>query len=104
MPSCLLIISQSGWRFSHSRPVCFDDSTIAGEIISHHGVPRELLSYRGTAFLSKLLHKLYRLMDIHKVSTTAYHPQTDGLVEQFHRMLTAMLSKTTQLGGADWDE
>ena len=43
-------------------------------------------------------------MGILKVSTTAYHPQTNGLVEQFHRILTTMLSKTTQPGGTDWDE
>ena len=77
---------------------------LIAEIISRHGVPRELLSDRGAAFLSKLLHELYRLMGIHKVSTTAYHPQTDGLVERFHRTLTAMLSKTSQPGGSDWDE
>ena len=74
------------------------------EIISRHGVPRELLSDRGAAFLSKLLHEIYSLMGIHKVSTTAYHPQTDGLVERFHRTLTSMLSKTTQPGGLDWDD
>ena len=43
-------------------------------------------------------------MGIHKVSTTAYHPQTDGLVERFHRTLTAMLAKTTSPGGLDWDK
>ena len=74
------------------------------EIISRHGVPRELLSDRGAAFLSKLLHEIYSLMGIHKVSTTAYHPHTDGLVERFHRTLTSMLSKTTQPGGLDWDD
>ena len=74
------------------------------EIISRHGVPRELLSDRGAAFLSKLLQEVYRLMGIHKVSTTAYHPQTDGLVERFHRTLLAMISKTAQPGGCDWDD
>ena len=58
------------------------------EVISCHGVPRELLSDRGAAFLSKLLHKIYHLMGIHKISTTTYHPQTDGLVERFHCMLS----------------
>ena len=70
-------------------------------IISRHGVPKELLSDCGAAFLSKLLHEVYKLMGIHKVSTTAYHPQTDGLVERFHCTLTSMLSKTT---GLDWDD
>ena len=41
---------------------------------------------------------------IHKVSTTVYHPQNDGLIECFHRTLTSMLSTTTQPGGLDWDD
>ena len=49
-------------------------------IITRHGVPRELLSDRGAAFLSGLMKEVYRLMGIHKANTTAYHPQTDGRV------------------------
>ena len=74
------------------------------EIITRHGAPKELLSDRGAAFLSNLLQEVYRLMGICKVSTTAYHPQTDGLVERFHRTLTSMLAKTTQPGESDWDD
>ena len=43
------------------------------------------------------------LLGFHKVNTTAYHPQTDGLVERFNRTLTAMLAKTAERGGRDWD-
>lgn len=43
-------------------------------------------------------------MGIHKVSTTAYHQQTDALVERFHRTLLTMISKTAQPGGSDWDD
>ena len=50
------------------------------EFIHRHGVPKELLS-DGTAFLSKLMADVYELTGIHKLNTTAYHPQTDGLVE-----------------------
>ncbi len=72
-------------------------------IISRHGVPAELLSDRGPAFLSKLLQEVCKLMGIKKVNTTAYHPQTDGLVERFNRTLTDMLAKTVEKGGKDWD-
>jgi hypothetical protein len=44
------------------------------------------------------------LLGIHKVNTTAYHPQTDGLVEHFNWTLTAMLAKTVERGGRDWDQ
>ena len=73
-------------------------------MITRHWVPKELLSHRGAAFLSNLLQEVYRAIGIHKVSTTAYHPQTDGLVERFNRTLTSMLAKTSQLGGLDWDD
>ena len=64
------------------------------EIISRHGVPRQLLSDRGPAFLSKLLLAVCDCMGIRKVNTSAYHPQSDGLVERFNRTLTDMLAKS----------
>ena len=72
-------------------------------IIPTHGVPSQLLSDRGAAFLSKLMYELYKLLGIKKVSTTAYHPQTDGLMERFNRTLTDMLSKRVHPSGKDWD-
>ncbi len=42
-------------------------------------------------------------MGTHKVSTTAYHPQTDGLVERFNRTLIDMLAQTVEKNGRDWD-
>ena len=73
-------------------------------IVCTHGVPAELLSDRGTNFLSNLLSEVYSLMGMQKSNTTAYHPQTDGLVERFNRTLTAMLSKTVKKNGRDWDQ
>ena len=73
-------------------------------IVVRHRVPGELLSDRRKAFLSKLMYEVYKLLGIKKVNTTAYHPQTDGLVERFNRTLTSMLAKTVQKQGCDWDE
>ena len=71
-------------------------------VISRHGVPKELLSDRGASFLSKLIAEICKVMGIRKVNTTAYHPQSDGLVERFNRTLLDMLSKTVKAGGKDW--
>ena len=73
------------------------------DIICRHGVPAELLSDRGPSFLSGLMQEVYAVMGIHKVNTTAYHPQTDGLVERFNRTLIDMIAKSTDSGGKDWD-
>ena len=73
-------------------------------IISRHGVPRQLLSDRGPAFLSKLLLAVCNCMGIKKVTTSAYHPQSDGLVERFNRTLTDMLAKSVAPGTREWDD
>ena len=70
-------------------------------VIPRHGVPAELLSNRGKAFLSCLTSEMYKLMGIHKMNTTAYHPQT---CEWFNRILIDMLAKTSSRHGADWDD
>ena len=74
------------------------------EIVARHGVPSELLSDRGQAFLSGLLKEVEQILGFKKVNTSAYHPQTDGLVERFNRTLTSMLAKTVEVDGKDWDQ
>ena len=72
------------------------------KIVSQHGVPSQLLSDRGGAFLSKLLKEIGALLGFHEVNTSAYYLQTDGLVERFNRSLIHMLAKTAQL--RKWQE
>ncbi|XP_014668022.1 PREDICTED: uncharacterized protein LOC106809454 [Priapulus caudatus] len=43
-------------------------------------------------------------MGIEKTRTTPYHPQSDGLVEQFNRTLQDMLSKVVGEHRRDWDD
>ena len=59
-------------------------------------MPTQLLSDRGAAFLSHLLTEICKLLGVEKLNTTAYHPQTDGLVEHFNCTLTDMLAKKVE--------
>lgn len=65
---------------------------------------QQRFSDRGRAFLSALLKEVEQLLGYHKVNTTAYHPQTDGLVERYNRTMISMLAKVAEKGGRDWDE
>ena len=73
-------------------------------VMSRHGVPGEVLSDRGKSFLSGLMEEVEALLGYKKMNTTAYHPQTDGLVERYNRTLLSMLAKVVKKGGPDWDE
>ncbi len=56
---------------------------------------------RGTQFTGALAIQLTSLMGIEKLHTTAYHPQTNGVLERLHATLEAMLGKARALG-LDW--
>ena len=84
-----------------------DAEHIAEELIkvfARVGVPWEILTDQGSNFTSKLLAELYRLLHIHAILNSLYHPQTDGLVERFNQMLKSMLRKMVDSEGKDWDK
>ena len=73
------------------------------EIIPRHGAPRTLLSGRGKNFLSSLVLEVCKLYSIKKLNTTAYHPQTDGLVEKMNSTLCQTLLMFVSKHQKDWD-
>jgi hypothetical protein len=52
--------------------------------VSRFGVPATITSDRGAQFTSALWVGLCSLLKIQHSATTAYHPQSNGLVERFH--------------------
>ena len=59
--------------------------------ISRFGVPSTIITDRGRQFESQLWNNLMTLLGSKRASDTAYHPQTNGMVERFHRQLKAAL-------------
>ena len=76
----------------------------ADNVICRHGVPNQLLSDRGTNLLSDLILDICVLTGMKKINTTCYHPQTDGLVENFNKTLRSMIAKHVKQFGMDWDK
>ena len=55
--------------------------------VSRYGVPAQVVSDRGSQFVSALWQNLGNIAGFRPSFTTAYHPQSNGMVERFHRTL-----------------
>ena len=104
----VLVVCDYATRYPEAVPLkSIDAAHIAEELVnlfSRVGVPEEILTDQGSNFTSQLLTEMYRMLHIHPIRTTPYHPQTDGLVERFNQTLKSMLRKAAVDEGKDWDK
>ena len=49
-------------------------------IVSLHGMPKRIVSDRGSQFTSRFWQSLHEALGTHLNFSTAYHPQTDGSI------------------------
>ena len=68
------------------------------------GIMEVLLSDRGYHFINGVISDLLKLLGISKLSTSSYHPQTNGKIERFHRFLMPALMDACECAKhSDWD-
>lgn len=70
---------------------------------SRYGCPTKLTSDQGRQFESHLFHALTKLMGVEKLRTTPYHPQSNGIIERWHRTLKNALKARLQ-SKQNWNE
>lgn len=68
----------------------------ASELLSHwicrFGMPSIITTDQGKQFESNLFQQLCNSLRITRIRTTGYHPQSNGLIENWHRTLKASLT------------
>jgi len=74
------------------------------QVFSHFGFPDEILSDQGTDFMSDLMQIFTNDFKISHLKASAYHPQTNGSCERFHRTLKSMIRANTVDFPEAWDE
>ena len=60
-------------------------------IVCLHGVPKKIVSDRGTQFTSIFWKAVHDSLGTKLNFSTAYHPQTDGQTERINQILEDML-------------
>jgi hypothetical protein len=73
-------------------------------IVCLHGVPKKIVSDRGTQFTSKFWDRLHEILDTQLRFSSAYHPQTDGQTERVNQILEDMLRAYALQYGRSWDK
>ena len=68
-------------------------NVIVEEWIMRYGAPDVLHTDQGTNFNSDLMHDICRLFMIDKTRTTRYHPQGNGQVARFNRVIADTITK-----------
>lgn len=64
--------------------------------ISRFGVPLKVVTDRGAQFESELFSNLSSIIGFHHIRTTSYHPQSNGMIERFHRTLKSAIMARQQ--------
>ena len=70
--------------------------------ISIFGAPERILMDQGKAFTSEVVGQLCSQFGISQLTTTAYHPQGNGQVEQAHQTLGRMIGKLEDEFKGQW--
>ncbi|WVZ63251.1 hypothetical protein U9M48_012896 [Paspalum notatum var. saurae] len=73
-------------------------------IVCLHGVPKKIISDRGSQFTSRFWEQLHDSLDTKLRFSTAYHPQTDGQTERTNQVLEDMLRACAIQYGTSWDK
>lgn len=72
-------------------------------LVLRHGVPRRLITDRGSCFMSHEFERALRSFGIAHSTTSVNHPQCNGLVERVNRTLTDILASYVAPSHTNWD-
>ncbi|GKB42334.1 reverse transcriptase domain-containing protein, partial [Tanacetum coccineum] len=72
------------------------------KLFSRFGVPKALISDRGTHFCNSLLEKTLKKYRVTYRLATPYHPQTSGQTENTNRAINRILERTVDRNRKEW--
>jgi hypothetical protein len=73
-------------------------------VLCLHGVPKTIISDRGSQFVARFWEQLHASLGTHLIHSSAYHPQMDGQAERVNQILEDMLRVCVIEYPGSWDK
>jgi hypothetical protein len=73
-------------------------------IVRLHGIPKTIISDRGTQFVARFWEQLHECLGTKLIRSSSYHPQTDGQTERINQILEDMLRASILHFDMSWDK
>lgn len=77
-------------------------NVFVSRVYALHGCPKNIVSDRGTQFVSEFWRQLSKRLGITLCPSSAYHPQTDGQTERLNAILETYLRAFMNFQQNDW--
>ena len=96
----ILTFQEDLTKFVAAIPIPTQDA----EIIMKYEIPEVILTDQGANVLSVLFANVCKLLQIKKIQTTAFHPESNGSLERGHKVHVEYLRLYIAEEQRDWDE
>jgi transposase InsO family protein len=74
------------------------------QIVHLHGIPKTIISDRGTQFVAHFWEQLHECLGTKLICSSSYHLQTDGQTERINQILEDMLRASILHFDNSWDK
>lgn len=104
----ILVVVDRFSKMAHFIPCCETITTpevaslFLENIFKHHGLPSDIVSDRGSVFVSKFWQRLMELLKVKTNTSTSHHPQSDGQTERVNAVLEQYLRSYCNYQQNDW--
>ena len=103
----ILVVVDHFTKWGEAFPIPNQEAITVAQVLCNEwffrfSPPEGLHSDQGRQFESKLLQEICRILQIKKTHTSPYHPQGNGVAEQFNRTLLNMLAVAAKNNTLDW--
>jgi transposase InsO family protein len=93
-----------GWAIPESQNNAVSIArAVVEKIVCRYGIFETLVSDRGGVFIGTLAAHVFRALRIKQRTTTAFHPQSNGMIERFHFTLKVTLKLWSHEYAEEWD-